>query len=122
MNAFFVYRKYMTKRITEQYQITKSQDISIIAGQSWALEPEHVKKYFYQIALAQRSDHLNYSPTSPISGQVNEYDLCSELPNGWVEQYSSSNVSVDVQLACSIVDIGLVGSQHDNLVKQYPIY
>ncbi|KAJ2990831.1 hypothetical protein HDV02_004129 [Globomyces sp. JEL0801] len=51
MNAFFVYRRQMRKRIMELYNVHKSQDISKIAGQCWAKEPSTVRKYFCQLAM-----------------------------------------------------------------------
>ncbi|KAJ2997458.1 hypothetical protein HDV02_005499 [Globomyces sp. JEL0801] len=116
MNAFFVYRKQMRQKITQIYQLTKSQDISRIAGQSWALEPEHVKRHFYHLALLEQIQKeqeiqmmsiqstipIIYSPISQTS-----IDGISILPmNDYcvIPDISSQSVSEDIQLACSSVD------------------
>ncbi|KAJ2997479.1 hypothetical protein HDV02_005520 [Globomyces sp. JEL0801] len=57
MNAFFVYRKHMRQKITHIYKVTKSQEISKIAGQAWAMEPEHIKNHYYQLALLESSQN-----------------------------------------------------------------
>ncbi|KAI8896839.1 hypothetical protein BC833DRAFT_596045 [Globomyces pollinis-pini] len=54
MNAFFIYRKQMKQKIMNLYKLNKSQDVSRIAGQSWALEPDQVKKYYYKLSMIEQ--------------------------------------------------------------------
>ncbi|KAJ2997480.1 hypothetical protein HDV02_005521 [Globomyces sp. JEL0801] len=112
MNAFFVYRKQMRQKITQVYQVTKSQEISKIAGQAWAMEPDHVKKYYYRMALVEQmqkeqeqmqimSPNVMLSPVSQIS--------VDETCNAWSLMdpvFEPATVSKDIQLACSAVDYG----------------
>ncbi|KAI8897605.1 hypothetical protein BC833DRAFT_36182 [Globomyces pollinis-pini] len=71
MNAFFVYRKQMRQKIMDIYNVSKSQDISKIAGQSWSLEPESVKKHYYQMALEHQllNQNANNDDESLITQQ-----------------------------------------------------
>jgi hypothetical protein len=47
MNAFFVYRKALRDRIVHKYNTKKSNEISKIAGECWALEPISIKVLFH---------------------------------------------------------------------------
>ncbi|KAJ3323033.1 hypothetical protein HDV06_002479 [Boothiomyces sp. JEL0866] len=61
-NAFFVYRKAMLSQITKKHNTTKSHEVSRIAGQMWAKEPEGVRSQYQKLAMIARELHLQKYP------------------------------------------------------------
>ncbi|KAJ3311038.1 hypothetical protein HDV04_004458 [Boothiomyces sp. JEL0838] len=61
-NAFFVYRKAMLSQITKKHNTTKSHEVSRIAGQMWAKEPESVRSQYQKLAMIARELHLQKYP------------------------------------------------------------
>ncbi|KAI8892739.1 hypothetical protein BC833DRAFT_610775 [Globomyces pollinis-pini] len=116
MNAFFIYRKHNQQRIIKLYKVNKSQDISKMAGQCWSLEPDHIKKYYYQLAMIDQmqkeneqvalhqsqllsppdsfQSHLLSPPLSPLDFSV----------LGDVSGHYQTGVSPDIQMACASVE------------------
>ncbi|KAI8901867.1 hypothetical protein BC833DRAFT_575832 [Globomyces pollinis-pini] len=101
MNSFFIYRREMRQRIIEMYGVNKSQDISKVAGECWALEPTEVKQHFQNLALIHQLEkeeaeqkqkaemHRRYH-SSPVS--MPSYQLDSAM------MYSNSLPSFDSPL------------------------
>ncbi|KAI8893684.1 hypothetical protein BC833DRAFT_607568 [Globomyces pollinis-pini] len=105
MNAFFIYRKHNQQRIIKLYKVNKSQDISKMAGQCWSLEPDHIKKYYYQLAMIDQLQKENQlvtvhqsqllsPPISPLMiGLMTDEKRCDV-----------AGVSPDIQMACASVE------------------
>ncbi|KAI8900990.1 hypothetical protein BC833DRAFT_579492 [Globomyces pollinis-pini] len=56
MNAFFLYRKAIKGKIMSEYGVSKSQDISVLAGKAWAMESDETKHKYHQLAYQNRFD------------------------------------------------------------------
>ncbi|KAI8897940.1 hypothetical protein BC833DRAFT_591636 [Globomyces pollinis-pini] len=126
MNAFFLYRRQMRDYIRSTYNITKSQDVSKIAGKSWACEPESVKQKYHKIAMIdylQREENMYLAPKSINTETRLSLDTAIKTSNFGVDMSSSlasppsstdmsfayfidagnqCGVSQDVQKACSL--------------------
>ncbi|KAJ3271893.1 hypothetical protein HDV01_006107 [Terramyces sp. JEL0728] len=62
LNSFFLYRRAMRDKIIKKYNITKSHEISKMAGDCWALEPESVKQKYQKLAQEEYSKHKETHP------------------------------------------------------------
>jgi len=78
MNAFMLYRKAMQARAKEWAAQYNHQVISRIAGQSWPMEPEHIREQFKRWAEIERDNHqkafpnYKFTPSKPQKPAKNE--------------------------------------------------
>jgi 5-hydroxyisourate hydrolase-like protein (transthyretin family) len=95
MNAFFVYRKALRDRIVHKYNTTKSNEISKIAGECWALEPISIKNMFRQISIKLHENARDESLGKPV--QKVEIPIYSKEPESMrivtKSEYTSENES-----------------------------
>ncbi|KAJ3340293.1 hypothetical protein HDU91_000877 [Kappamyces sp. JEL0680] len=62
LNSFFLYRKAVREQIIEEHGVKKSHEISKIAGEMWAKEPESVKQLYQIKAQEQFEKHKQDNP------------------------------------------------------------
>jgi hypothetical protein len=62
LNAFFMYRKSITDEIIRDHKVSKSHEISRIAGQRWAAESNQVKEYFAKLSADAFARHKELYP------------------------------------------------------------
>ncbi|KAI8893204.1 hypothetical protein BC833DRAFT_609201 [Globomyces pollinis-pini] len=132
MNAFFIYRKYNQKRIIKMYKVSKSQEISKIAGQYWSLESDHIKKHYYQLAMIEQIRKENEQAVNHQSELISPLVTfhqsqllsppISPLDFSLVDDVNRSlaGVSPDIQIACESVDYNCVQNTLElNQTKDY---
>ncbi|KAJ2997481.1 hypothetical protein HDV02_005522 [Globomyces sp. JEL0801] len=120
----------MRQKITQVYKVTKSQDISKIAGQSWALEPDHIKNYYYQLSVAAHLERVReasqtHIPTypSPSNGEHNHQrqgnSRRTPSPSNLKTCTLFEPVSKDIKAVCSLVDFGVPSFNLDNICSTH---
>lgn len=62
LNSFFLYRKSKRDYIVKTYGVTKSHEISKVAGTCWAKEPESVRNHFLQLSQVEHANHKEKYP------------------------------------------------------------
>lgn len=77
MNAFMLYRKAYQNRTKDWCLHNNHQVVSQVCGDSWPLEPEHIRTQFNEWAKLERSNHqlahpgYKFTPAKPRNSQVN---------------------------------------------------
>ncbi|KEQ68902.1 hypothetical protein M436DRAFT_32029, partial [Aureobasidium namibiae CBS 147.97] len=62
LNSFVCYRAAYADRIRQHLSKTDYQAVSIIAGASWKLEPESVRKFYINCADIDKANHFEAFP------------------------------------------------------------
>ena len=62
MNAFMLYRKAYQHRAKEHCGHGNHQKVSQVCGESWPMEPSHIKEQFNQWARIERDNHQKAHP------------------------------------------------------------
>ncbi|KAH8197532.1 hypothetical protein TruAng_008315 [Truncatella angustata] len=69
MNAFMLYRKGWQNRIKEMQSNENHQGVSRVAGDGWALEPEHIRNQFNKWSEVERDMHAQAFPNYKFKPQ-----------------------------------------------------
>lgn len=62
MNCFMLYRSAYAQRTKEYCAQTNHQVVSRIAGESWAIEPPHIRDHYENLASIERENHKKAHP------------------------------------------------------------
>lgn len=88
MNAFMLYRKAYQGRTKEHCTQNNHQLVSQVCGDSWPLEPEHIRNQFTEWARIERENHAKtwpeykFAPKKPkdLKRKLDDEDGEDELP------------------------------------------
>lgn len=88
MNAFMLYRKAYQGRTKEHCTQNNHQLVSQVCGDSWPLEPEHIRNQFTEWARIERENHAKtwpeykFAPKKPkdLKRKIEEEEGEDELP------------------------------------------
>ncbi|KAK7737432.1 hypothetical protein SLS53_006505 [Cytospora paraplurivora] len=69
MNAFMLYRKAYQNRTREWCTHNNHQVVSQVCGDSWPLEPEHIRNQFTEWARIERENHAKAHPDYKFAPQ-----------------------------------------------------
>ncbi|KUI57169.1 HMG-box protein STE11 [Cytospora mali] len=69
MNAFMLYRKAYQNRTREWCTHNNHQVVSQVCGDSWPLEPEHIRNQFTEWARVERENHAKAHPDYKFAPQ-----------------------------------------------------
>ncbi|PBP26825.1 HMG box protein [Diplocarpon rosae] len=84
MNSFMLYRKAYQGRTKDWCLQNNHQIVSQVCGDSWPLEPEHIKEQYSEWARVERANHQNahpgykFSPTKPGASKVSKRKVSEE--------------------------------------------
>ncbi|KAK0104557.1 hypothetical protein ONS95_004844 [Cadophora gregata] len=84
MNSFMLYRKAYQGRTKDWCLQNNHQIVSQVCGDSWPLEPEHIKEQYSEWARIERINHQNahpgykFSPSKPGASKVNKRKVSEE--------------------------------------------
>lgn len=84
MNSFMLYRKAYQNRTKDWCLQNNHQVVSQVCGDSWPLEPDHIKDQFSEWARIERINHQNahpgykFSPTKPGAAKANKRKMSEE--------------------------------------------
>lgn len=84
MNSFMLYRKAYQGRTKDWCLQNNHQIVSQVCGDSWPLEPDHVKEQYSEWARIERINHQNahpgykFSPSKPGAAKTNKRRLSEE--------------------------------------------
>jgi hypothetical protein len=84
MNAFMLYRKAYQNRAKEWCSHHNHQVVSQVCGDSWPLEPEHIREQFTEWARVERDNHreahpgYKFTPSKPMKAR---YQGEKEMPD-----------------------------------------
>ncbi|KAK6586314.1 hypothetical protein PZA11_001371 [Diplocarpon coronariae] len=84
MNSFMLYRKAYQGRTKDWCLQNNHQIVSQVCGDSWPLEPEHIKEQYSEWARVERANHQNahpgykFSPTKPGTSKVSKRKVSEE--------------------------------------------
>ena len=84
MNSFMLYRKAYQGRTKDWCLQNNHQIVSQVCGDSWPLEPDHVKEQYSEWARIERINHQNahpgykFSPSKPGASKANKRKISEE--------------------------------------------
>jgi hypothetical protein len=89
MNSFMLYRSAYTERIKAWFAETNNQVVSKVSGQSWPMEPAHVRDQYEALALIERVNHRIAHPNYKFSPKKTRNPHTDERREG--EEFNRSN-------------------------------
>ncbi|KAI9050991.1 hypothetical protein LZ554_005101 [Drepanopeziza brunnea f. sp. 'monogermtubi'] len=84
MNSFMLYRKAYQGRTKDWCLQNNHQIVSQVCGDSWPLEPDHIKEQYSEWARIERANHQNahpgykFSPTKPGTAKASKRKVSEE--------------------------------------------
>lgn len=84
MNSFMLYRKAYQGRTKDWCLQNNHQIVSQVCGDSWPLEPDHIKEQYSEWARLERSNHQNahpgykFSPSKPGASKASKRKVSEE--------------------------------------------
>ena len=87
LNSFVCYRAAYADRIKQWTSKDSHQDVSVIAGASWKIESQIVRKFYINCAEVDRNNHVatfpdyKYAPTKKPAPETDDDDEPTPRPN-----------------------------------------
>ena len=87
LNSFVCYRAAYADRIKQWASKDSHQDVSVIAGASWKIESQSVRKFYINCAEVDRNNHVatfpdyKYAPTKKPAPETDDDDEPTPRPN-----------------------------------------